>query len=423
MSPGDGALRVTAQATARRAPRTGGTDRVPTLAAAVLLLCSLAAFAVLSVVQGFQMADIHVYRAEGRAVLHGTDLYGFAVTRWELPATYPPFAALLFVPLAGLSLTAAKICCVLGNVALLGWLVRLSLRMAGLPRRLPVLLAVTAGALWLEPVFQTLVFGQINLLLTCLVLWELDRAPGTRGKGLLIGVAAGIKLTPLIFAVHLLLTGRTREGLTAVGGFLGTVLVGVVVLPGHSVEFWTRRIFETSRVGKAWVVDNQSLKGLLARAGHTAEPGLLWLIPAVVLGVAGLLLARSLHRRGAAGRGVLVTAGTALLISPVSWSHHWVWCVPLLAAVAAGAAATAPPAAHRWRAAPAAAMAVVFTARSMWLLPKEDDLDLHLPWWQQPLASPYPLLALGAGLVLAVQTSGSGSGAGLAGRSDASTIR
>lgn len=85
--------------------------------------------------------------------------------------------------------------------------------------------------------------------------------------------------------------------------------------------------------------------------------------------------------------GVLGTAFTALLVSPISWSHHWVWCVPLIAVLYAG---------HGPR--PAAAVAAVFTARTLWLIPHQGDLDLRLPWWQQPLASPYPLLGL---LVLA----------------------
>lgn len=33
--------------------------------------------------------------------------------------------------------------------------------------------------------------------------------------------------------------------------------------------------------------------------------------------------------------GVQVTALVSLLVSPISWSHHWVWCVPLLIGLAA----------------------------------------------------------------------------------------
>ncbi|MFF1658616.1 glycosyltransferase 87 family protein [Streptomyces sp. NPDC058255] len=339
------------------------------------------------------MADALVYRAEGAAVLHGTDLYGFTVTRWHLPATYPPFAALLFVPTAWLPPTALKVAFIAGNVVLLAVLVRLSCRLAGLSAELPARCAATALALWLEPVFQTVLFGQINLAVACLILWDLTRPPGARGKGIALGIAAGLKLTPALFIAYLLLTRRRREAVTAASAFAGTALVGALALPGASVDFWTRRLYETDRVGKAWIVDNQSLQGLIARALGDPVPGPLWSVPALAVALAGLWLAR---RARTDRRGVLVTALTGLLISPISWSHHWVWCVPLIAVLYAEH--------HRRLALTAAA---VFTARTLWLVPHQGALDLQLPWWQQPLASPYPLLALLVAGQLSVSASNS----------------
>ncbi|WP_369209164.1 glycosyltransferase 87 family protein, partial [Streptomyces sp. PU-14G] len=283
------------------------------------------------------MDDIRVYRAEGAAVWHGTDLYGFTVTEWDLPATYPPFAALLFVPVALVPLSVAKGAFVAGNVALLAWLIALSLRAArpARPARtapsvrpartdgpdaatgaagpsgttpvaapLPAVVCLTAVALWLEPVFQTVAFGQINLLLACLVLWDVGRPDGARAKGFALGLAAGVKLTPALFAVHLLLTGRLRAACWAAAGFAASVAVGACALPGASVEFWTRRMFETARVGKAWIVDNQSLQGLVARLLHETEPGGLWLAPTLALAAGGMWLARRVtvrHGKGADG--------------------------------------------------------------------------------------------------------------------------
>ncbi|MFJ9816782.1 glycosyltransferase 87 family protein [Streptomyces sp. NPDC101151] len=326
------------------------------------------------------MADLLVYRAEGAAVSHGGDLYGFTVTEWRLPATYPPFAAILFVPATWLPLPALKAAFLAGNALLLAVLVALSARLASRPLPLPLLCPCTALALWLEPVFQTLLFGQINLALACLVLWDLTRPPGTRTKGLALGLATGIKLTPAVFVVHLLLRGDRREAATAAAGFTATVLLGALLLPSASAEFWTGRLYETGRVGKAWIVDNQSLQGLIARALHDPAPGFAWLLPAVAVAAAGLCLAARARQDS---HGILLTAFTALLISPISWSHHWVWCVPLLAVLLA-----------EGRIRLAALTAALFTARTLWLLPHEGARDLHLPWWQQPLASPYPLLGL-----------------------------
>lgn len=394
------------------ASRPAASFRSPTIATALLataLAISLAAFAALCVLQRAPMADVLVYRAEGAAVVRGTDLYGFTVTRWHLPATYPPFAALLFVPTAWLPPTALKVTFVAGNVALLAVLVRLSGRLAGLPVRLPAVCAATALALWLEPVFQTVLFGQVNLAVACLILWDLTRPPGAPGKGIALGIAAGMKLTPALFIGYLLLTGRRREATTATATFAGTVVLGSLVLPAASVDFWTRRLYETDRVGKAWIVDNQSLQGLIARALGDPSPGLAWALPAVAVGCAGLWLARTCTAYDDRG-GILVTALTALLISPISWSHHWVWCVPLIAVLYAERGLR-----------PAAAVTAVFAARTLWLIPHQGDLDLHLPWWQQPLAAPYPLLGL---LLLAqLSVSVSVSVSAPASNSSASTIR
>ncbi|MEU2333477.1 glycosyltransferase 87 family protein [Streptomyces sp. NPDC013172] len=337
------------------------------------------------------MADLLVYRAEGEAVVHGGDLYGFTVTEWRLPATYPPFAAVLFVPTTWVPVPALKVAFLAGNALLLASLVTLSARLAGRTAPLPLLCAATAGALWLEPVFQTVLFGQINLAITCLVLWDLTRPSGARAKGLALGIATGVKLTPAVFIAYLFLTARRKEAGVATASFTGTALLGALLLPSATADFWTRRLFETGRVGRAWIIDNQSLQGLIARALHSETPGLTWAIPATAVAAAGLWLASRVHRddRRAGGRdtgdrwGILLTAFTALLISPISWSHHWVWCVPLLAVLLATG-----------RARLALAAGAVFTARTMWLLPHEGDLDLRLPWWQQPLAAPYPLMGL-----------------------------
>ncbi|MFF4824957.1 glycosyltransferase 87 family protein [Streptomyces sp. NPDC001312] len=353
--------------------------RSPAALALALLAVSLAALAVLFAVQRVQMPDAVVYQAEGAAVVHGRDLYGFTVTQGRLPATYPPFAALLFVPTVWLPAAALKAAFFAGNALLLGWLVHLSARLAGHRAGLPLVCAATALAVWLEPVFQTFVYGQINLAIVCLVLWDLTRPPGARGKGLLIGVATGIKLTPGLFIVYLLLRGRRREAAAAVAGFAGTVAVGALVLPAAGVDYWTRRLFETNRVGKPWIIANQSLQGLVARLLGEPSPGLAWMLPAVAVAAAGLWLACRVRRER---WGVLLTGLTALLVSPISWSHHWVWCVPLIAVLLAEGRRV-------W----AAVTVVLFTARTLWMVPNK-DMELHLSWWQQPLASPYPLLGL-----------------------------
>ncbi|MFE3825821.1 glycosyltransferase 87 family protein [Streptomyces sp. NPDC059092] len=373
------------------------------------LVLSLAAFATVCVTRPVPLADTRVYRAEGAAVLDGTDPYGIELYGPGLDGSgldgtaYPPFAAILFVPTTWLSADALKVVFVLGNLALLALLVRLSLRLATRSGAAPAARAVVASpaapvfvaspavvaaamalGLWLEPVARTILLGEITLALACLVLWDLARPDRALGKGFALGIAAGITLTPALFIAYLLVTSRVRQGLTALASLTGTVLLGMLVLPYASGEFWTSQVFETDRTGAAWAAGNQSLHGLLARLLHTPEPGTVWVAAALLTAAAGLWTARrAVLRAGSETWGILLTAVTALLVTPVSWSHEWVWCVPLLAALLA-----------EGRLRTAALAGAVWTARSFWAVPYEGEPALRLPWWQQPLIAPYALCAL-----------------------------
>ena len=88
------------------------------------------------------------------------------------------------------------------------------------------------GALALEPVWQNLTFGQVNLFLMLAVLVDLLR-PERRWTGVLLGLAAGVKLAPLVLVVMLVLVGGRMAAGRAIATFAGTVLVGFVVMPGR----------------------------------------------------------------------------------------------------------------------------------------------------------------------------------------------
>lgn len=165
---------------------------------------------------------------------------GFSGAEWRPPAAYPPFAAILFTPAAWLPTGVLKAVFVLGNAGLLALLIVMSCRLAGLRARPGPVLAATIAGLWVEPLFQSLLAGQINLALACLVLWDLCRPRAALGKGFALGTAAGITLTPALFIPYLLLTRRIRAALTALGAFTGTALLGLLVLPQASAEFWAR---------------------------------------------------------------------------------------------------------------------------------------------------------------------------------------
>ncbi|WP_254897777.1 glycosyltransferase 87 family protein [Kitasatospora sp. NA04385] len=379
--------------------------RRPLLAAAGIALVSLLGYAVVRHLAGTSMVDMIVYRAEGAAVADGHDLYALRVTEWNLPATYPPFAAMLFVPTTWFGVPFLRLAVTGANLLLLATLAHLSFKLVGWPRRdlRPVgVLLVTGLGVWLEPVFTTLRYGQINLALACLILWDLTRPDSARSKGVAIGIAAGIKLTPGLFAVYLLITGRVRAALTAGATFVGTFLIGALVLPDATRGYWTKYMFDSSRVGKTVIVDNQSLRGTVARLLHVETPGVVATLPTALVAVAGLSIAVWAHRSArwsprADAWSVCVALVTAVLVSPISWTHHWVWCVPVLVLLAAEAAheRSRPAAVRRLRWRPIFGLTLLgFLSFAMWIVPHKGDLDLHLSVLKQFPASVYPLMGL-----------------------------
>jgi alpha-1,2-mannosyltransferase len=205
-------------------------------------------------------------------------------------------------------------------------------------RRLGLACAVTAAALWTEPVQRTLHVGQVELLLMALIVWDLGQPGYRRWQGAGLGLAAGVKLVPLIFIPYLLVTRRFRQAAVASAVFAGTAAIGWAALPQASAQWWLGPDFlAASRTGFVGFQANQSLYGLVTRlAGSGPVATATWLGLAGAAAVIGLLAAARLHAAGWAAHGWVCCALTGLLVSPISWDHHWVWIAPLLAVLADG---------------------------------------------------------------------------------------
>jgi alpha-1,2-mannosyltransferase len=187
---------------------------------------------------------------------------------------------------------------------------------------------VTGSALALEPVWQNLTFGQVNTLLMLAVLVDLV-GPSRRWSGVLVGLAAGVKLTPLVFVVLLVLVGRRSAAGRAVLVFTGTVVAGFVAVPGAAAAYWDDGLVDARRVGPPALAHNQSVYGALTRLLDGPPPTLVWLAVAGPLALAVLVAGAAWWRRGDRVLGTCLGAVAMLLASPVSWSHHWVWAVPV----------------------------------------------------------------------------------------------
>jgi alpha-1,2-mannosyltransferase len=272
--------------------------------------------------------DLFVYLYGGRAVLDGLALYESPDPVTTLHFTYPPFAAVLMVPLALLPTWLAAALWNGASVGALAAVVVVVRRALGRPAPGWLVALLTGGALALEPVWQNLAFGQTNLFLMLVLLVDLVR-PERRWSGVLVGIAAGVKLTPLVFVVLLVLVGRRAAAGRAALAFAGTIAVGFLVMPGSAARYWTDdNLVDAARVGPPELAHNQSAYGALTRLLDGPPPTWAWLAVAGPLSLAVLVVGAVWWRRGDRVLGSCLGAMAMLIASPISWSHHWVWAVP-----------------------------------------------------------------------------------------------
>ena len=326
-----------------------------------LLLAGLGAFAValgLYVIytvihpKSFTMdpVDLAVYRSGGLIVRHVRPLYDprlaaplydwIGYGKLHLPFTYTPFAAIAFAVISFVPWWLSQQLSV--AVDIIALLTALWFTLGGLgyrkdQTRLAVTLLGAAAVFWTEPVLRTIYLGQVNLVLMALIIWDLCQ-PDTVlktgksrwWKGFGTGVAAGVKLVPLIFIPYLLLARKFRQAAMACAGFAVTVLLGFAILPKDSATWWFGGLFvQGGRTGFTGWAGNQSLDGLIARlAGSVSSAKPAWIAVAVLVAAIGVTGAALLDRKGYPVPALLMAALTGLLVSPISWDHHWVWIAP-----------------------------------------------------------------------------------------------
>jgi alpha-1,2-mannosyltransferase len=324
------------------------------------------------------LEDLDVYQLGGRVALHDGPIYKDQFH--NLLFLYPPSAALVFAAVSSVKFVTLKMWMTVLNIVALTLTVWLAFGLAGVRDRywrLAGALLITALAMWLDPVSQTLSFGQVNLILMFLVIADFSLAERRLLKGTGIGLATGIKLTPAIFSVTLLLTRRFRAFAVSIATFAVTIAIGFVLVPRESVTYWIDgQFYSAGELGSGYG-GNQSLYGMIQRLTHDHHVEPLWLVASAIVVAGGLTLAVLAHRRGDELLSVCVTAVTGLLISPISWNHHWVWAVPALVWAFARLPRSLP---RRWR--PLGWLAALATFAVFVALPKHPTTD-------SPLAPPH----------------------------------
>jgi alpha-1,2-mannosyltransferase len=326
--------------TTSAAPAAPFTRRLANLlpaAAPLLLVVSVAARLAWSylVPNGANFVDLHVYLGGAAAIDHPGTLYSYVYADqtpdFPLPFTYPPFAAVVFYPLHLLPFGLVAFLWQIATMAALYGSVRISQRLIGVPagagRRVAMLW--TAIAIWIEPLRSTFDYGQINVLLMLGVLWAVYT---TRWwlSGLLVGVAAGIKLTPAISGVYFVGVRRWAAAAFSAVVFLATVGVSALVVGDQTRYYFMDLLGDARRVGPIGTSFNQSWRGGISRIlGHDAGFGPLVLAAIAVTALLAVLAWRALDGPDQLGK-LLVVELFGLLLSPISWTHHWVWLVPLV---------------------------------------------------------------------------------------------
>jgi len=284
---------------------------------------------------GANFVDLHVYLGGAAAIDHPGTLYSYAYADqtpdFPLPFTYPPFAAVVFYPLHLLPFGLVAFLWQVATMAALYGAVRISQRLMGVPAGAGYRVAMlwTAVTIWIEPLRSTFDYGQINVLLMLAVLWAVYTARWWL-SGLLVGAAAGIKLTPAISGVYFVGVRRWAAALFSAVVFLATVGVSALVVGDQTRYYFTDLLGDARRVGPIATSFNQSWRGGISRIlGHDAGFGPLVMAAITVTAVLAVLAWRALDSSDRLGK-LLVVELFGLLFSPISWTHHWVWLVPLM---------------------------------------------------------------------------------------------
>ena len=357
--------------------------------------------------------DSFVYYEAVRQWLDGGDLYSWYANPPQhlWPFTYTPLAAWLIAPLTRMSYQSATVLLVVATPLCAAVTAYATLRRLGTGSRTAhglapwlALIAVVA----LEPFPKTMEYAQVNAILMALVAVDLLLVPErSRWRGVLSGMAAAIKLTPAVAILVLLARREWRAAATMAGSAVGLTVLAGLAAPAESWEFFTSAMWDPGRAGFADYSGNQNLKGAIARGLPESAWNPTWAACSLLAVAAAWFLCRRLGRLQVTSEaddeaglvltlqvGVVMVLG--LLVSPISWSHHWVWCLPALMSVGT--------ATWRWRSTAlglaAIAGVLVFVLSMQWWFPEQNHVEQNWPFWAKVVGSSYTWWALGCGSAL-----------------------
>jgi alpha-1,2-mannosyltransferase len=351
--------------------------------------------------------DVDVYRMGGQAWLDGRPLYAHDAKfhtpiGLNLPFTYPPLAAVVFCPFAWLGMPAASVTITLITLALLLVSTMIVLTRLDVWNNTPVApgptwsrrwlltaFIVAGAAIWLEPIKANFAFGQINVVLMTLAIADCVPRRTPWPRGLLLGLGIALKLTPAVFLLYFVLRRDRRAVFTSLASVAAATAAGFALAWRDSWEYWTDTVRNTDRIGSASLNTNQNVAGTLARLGlGEHERFLPWVAACLLVLALTVWAARRTLRAEEPTLAVICIALFGLAVSPVSWSHHWVWMLPTVVVTVVLA--------WRRRNAALAIVSAAGVALMVWtpidLLPKHHEVTAA--WWRQVAGVSYLWWAL-----------------------------
>lgn len=275
-----------------------------------------------------RLSDLHIYYGAAQTVQAGRPLYEYVADNGG-PFTYPPFAILLLRPITTVPEPAVRVMWLAPCAAIAAIAAAVGGTVTTMPRNRQLMVAAVACAVLISaPAQSNLRFGQVSIFIVLLALLDGVGLTPARYRGVLVGVAAATKLTPLLFVVFFLLARRRRDAGRALAAFAGCAALGAIALPADSWTYWTGTMLQTSRIGDLASLGNQSLHGMLLRVGVAPDAlPVLWAVLVAIICGAALLRARRLQLDNQPVRAAVLVGCATVAASPVSWTHHQVWTV------------------------------------------------------------------------------------------------
>ncbi|MGW1273813.1 bifunctional glycosyltransferase 87/phosphatase PAP2 family protein [Streptomyces sp. NPDC002491] len=293
------------------------------------LLAVRQAAVVLGTPRGERLTDLEAWVGPDGVLHVNGSLYGS--TRF----TGTPFGGLVLKPLTRAAEQALGWGWTFGTLLLVAALGVIAARNLPRPpgRRAALLAAPVAISLLMLslPVRNAFWLGQTSIIPVLLVVLGCFVARDWRAAGVLIGVAAALQPTVLLFAVLLWFTGRRRAAAASGAAFAGATLLAWAAMPHDSSVYWVHHMAGAGLGGAADDLANQSLHGALLRLGLSGplEIGLFLSLGAAVA-VLGVRRAVRYARDGQLLLAVAVTGCAAIALSPTAWQHQLLWVLPTM---------------------------------------------------------------------------------------------